>query len=757
MPNRHEITACILCSRNCGLDVQVGSDRFVQIRGDPQHPISEGYLCQKAARLDHYQNHQDRLTQPLRRRASGEFEPIAWETAIEEIAAKLLAIRQRYGGRAFATYGGGGQGNHLGGIYIGGIRCAMRSRFSYTALAQEKTGDFWVNDRLFGRQTCHVTEDIDHSDYVLFIGTNPWQAHGIRNARDTLRTLSKSLSRTMVVIDPRRTETAALADVHLQIRPGTDAFLLAAILAIWVRDDLVNNAFIERHTVGYDALRRDLLKVPIADFVARADVPLDAVGRVARDFASAKSACVRVDLGIQQSLHSTLNSYLEKLLFLLTGNFAKLGGNNLHTLFMPIIGHSDEQDPENWRTTVTGFPGIGKFYPPNALPEEIDTDHPERIRALLVDSANPVLTGADSKAYERAFHRLDLLVVTEVAMTETARLAHYVLPTSSQFEKWEATFFTLDFPKNGFQLRHPIFSPRGNTLPEGEIYRRLLVAMGELPADLPILRQIASLDRKFPKLRLYPLALGFALALRPKLRRHAAFVVAQTLGRTLAPGAEWAGPLWAAAHHYAKRHRRAVRRAGHGADGSNAGEALFAEILRNRSGVVLSVHEYADNWRFIRHADHRIHLEIPELLEQLRLLALEPDASSEFPFILIAGDRRSYNANTIYRDPAWRKTDRVGALHMHPADATELRLAEGRSVECKSAHGSISVRIAYDPGLRRGVLTLPHGYGMRYGDGATETGPAINRLTGASHRDPIAGTPFHKHVPVRLRVVQEKD
>jgi hypothetical protein len=148
------------------------------------------------------------------------------------------------------------------------------SRFVYSSLAQEKTGDFWVNGRLFGHQTCHATEDVEHADYVLFIGTNPYQAHGIPNARDTLRDLQRDPARTMVVVDPRRSETAKQADIHLQIKPGTDAFLMLAMLSLIVREGLHDREFLSQHCQGFAELERELLAVPIADYVHRSELAL---------------------------------------------------------------------------------------------------------------------------------------------------------------------------------------------------------------------------------------------------------------------------------------------------------------------------------------------------------------------------------------------------------------------------------------------------------------------------------------------------
>ncbi len=748
-----EKTACILCSRNCGLTVDVEEGKFTRIRGDDDHPLTHGYICQKAARLEHYQNHDDRLHYPLKRQPDGSYARVSWDTALDEIAAKLLHIRKAHGGDAFAFVGGGGQGNHLGGAYSRQILAAMKSRYAYNALGQEKTGDFWVNGRLFGSQTCHTTEDVEHADYVLFIGTNPFQAHGIPNARDTLREIKKDPNRTMVVIDPRRSETAKQADIHLQLRPGTDAFLMAAILAIIVREGLHDQAFIAKHTTGFKVVEQALLAVPIADYVARADVPLVDVMRVARDFANAKTACVRIDLGIQQTLHTTLNGYLEKLLYLITGNFGIKGGNNLHSFLLPILGHTDERKKKNGKglklTAHHKMHPIAGIYPPNILPDEILHQGEDRVRAVFVDSANPLMTYADTAAYERAFDSLELLVVVDVAMTETARHAHYVLPAASQFEKWEATGFNLEFPVNGFHLRHPLFMPLGESLPEPEIYTRLIEKMGVIAPSYPLLARIARLEPKASAHLGYMGAIGALLVQQSSLIPFAASIVYRTLGKTMKNNGAAAAPLLPLAMQYAATHYHAVRRAGIKGNRLTLGAALFDAIIERRSGTIMSAHEFKDVWSLVANADGRIHLEIPEMLAELDALKTEQSVTGEYPFILMAGERRSYNANQIYRDPKWRKVDPHGAMRMHPDDAAELELSDGAKATCTSQRGSIDVVIEIDDAVRRGMVTLPHGYGMRY-KGSAPIGPELNRLTSSDHCDPLSRTPYHKHVPVAI-------
>ncbi len=721
---------------------------MLRIRGDREHPISEGYLCQKAQRLNYYQNHSDRLTSPLRRREDGSFEEISWETAIEEISAKLVHLRDTFGGRSLAYFGGGGQGNHLGGPYGKALRTAMQTQNYYSALAQEKTGGFWVDGRLYGRQNCHPTEDVENAEVVVFIGTNPWQSHGIRNARQVLKEIHNNPAKKMIVIDPRRTETVEMADLHLQLRPGTDAFLLAALLAVIVREEREAREFLDSRTSGFEAVRLALLEVPIESYARRAGIGIDDVKRAARMMADATSCAVRTDLGIEQTLNSTLNSYLRSLLYLVTGNFARRGGNNLHTALIPLMGHSPEGEKQK-RSSVTDFPFICNLLPPNILPSEILSDHPERTRGLIVDSANPLVTMADTKAYREAFARLDLLVCIDVAMTETAAMAHYVLPASSQFEKWEATFFNLEFPANAFHLRKPLFEPLEGTLPEPEIYARLLVAMGALPSEFPELADAAKKGRMA-----FAVAFQNVLKAKPDLVDYASVVLYRTLGPTLAEGAAAAAFLWATAHQFARKNPEAVRRAGHKGEGPMLGESLFEAILSSRSGVVFSINEYEESWNFIRHDDGLIHLEISEMLAALGALdATEPPAPADYPFVLVAGERRSYNANTIYRDPAWRKKDPEGALKVNPEDAARLGLADGSWARCESKRGEVVVRVEITDSVSRGQVTLPHGYGMKHpnGEGSRlRSGAHINELTSAEDRDPIAGTPFHKFVPVRL-------
>lgn len=760
MSNLHP-TACILCSRNCGLTVETEDRTILRIKGDPAHPFTQGYICQKAARLDFYQNSPDRLTTPLKRQADGTFQPVSWELALTEIAGRLNEIKTHHGGDAFAFAGGGGQGNHLGGAYSRQLLAAMGSYFSYNSLGQEKTGDFWLNGRLFGKQNCHTTEDVEHADYVLFIGCNPYQAHGIPNARDTLKHIRKDPNRTMVVIDPRRTETAEMADVFIQLKPGTDAWLMSAMLGVIVQEGLMDQDFLQAHTHGYREVLETFRQVPVDDYARVADVPSDIVRQVARGFAQAKRGCVRIDLGIQQTLNTTLNGYLEKMLYLVCGHFGKQGTNNLHTMLLPILGNTDERrqlkGKKLKRTAHHGMMPIAGIYPPNILPDEILKAGDKRVRAVFVDSANPVLTWANSQAFNTAFSVLDLLVVVDVAFTETAALAHYVLPASSQLEKWECTGFNLEFPVNGFHLRKPVFKPLGDTLPEPEIYTRLLEKMGVVGA-YPWLKRIASHQPKAARYLPYFAAFVGLLARKPKLFPYAASILYRTLGPSLKTdeghNPDVAGFLLPLCMDYARQHEKAVRRAGLKGNKLTLGIALFERLINSPHGAVMSQHDYSEVWKLVANRDQKIKLAIPEMLEALQELSAAPATSAQYPFVLMAGERRTYNANQIYRNPEWRKVDKEGFLRLHPQDAEKLGVMKGNRLTVKSATGELEAVVETDDTVRPGVCTLPHGYGQRFLGGPAQ-GPALNTLSASDWCEPFSKTPYHKLIPVRLETTKE--
>ncbi len=752
---RWQKTACILCSLNCGIEVQVGGAggrHLVKIKGDRDHPVSRGYLCEKAQRLDFYQTAGDRLDAPLRRRPDGTFEAIDWDTAIREVAARFMDVKARWGGDKILYYGGGGQGNHLGGAYGSATLAAVGNRYRSNALAQEKTGEFWVNGRMIGAGT---HGDFDHCEVAVFIGKNPWQSHGFARARATINEMVKDPARSIVVIDPRRSETAAKADFHLAIKPGTDAWCLAALVAILVQEDLVRRAWVAEHTTGFPEIEPRFRAIDVRAYAAACGVDEDLLRRAARRIAGAESVSVYEDLGMQMSVHSTLGSWIERLIWLLTGHFGRKGTNYAPLPLVALTGASKAErrgtpDERPKVSPVVGAKIITGLIPCNVMAEEILADHPNRYRAMLVESGNPLHSVADSQKLREALRALELLVVIDVALSETAREAHYVLPASSQFEKCEATYFNLEFPRNAFHLRHPVIAPLPGALAEPEIHARLIEAMGELTdADYAPLRAAAAEGRMA-----FAGAFLEAMATNPRATKYAPILLYRTLGPTLPDGLAGAVVFWAFAHQFVQKNPVAAARAGFDSDPFTAGEKLFEAILASRTAVVFSDEEYDASWSRVRMPDHRINLAIPELYGELDSLAAGPrPRDGEFPLILSAGERRSDTTNTIIRNPASLAKERAGTLRMSPADAGRVGVADGDIVRVRTRRGSAEVPVEVTDMMQAGHVSLPNGEGTDYlprDGGGPRIGVPPNELTGSAERDFLAGTPWHKHVPARV-------
>ncbi len=749
-PSAWKSTACILCECNCGIEVQLGGPdgrRLLRVRGDDAHPISQGYACEKPSRLDLYQNGPHRLTKPLRRRADGSFEEIDWDTVIREVAARFAAVRDAYGGESIFYYGGGGQGNHLPGAYANATRGALGSVHRSNALAQEKTGEFWVAAKMLGGL---ARSDFEHAEVAIFLGKNPWFSHSLPRARVTLKEIANDPERCMIVIDPRRSETAEIADVHLPVKPGTDAFLLAAWIGVLVQEDLIARDWLAAHADGLDEVLPHFEHVPVAEYSAKCGLSEALVRKTARRIAAAKSVAVFEDLGVQMNRHSTLVSYLNRLLILLTGNFGKPGTAYRPTAVVPLAG----SNTDGRRTPVTGARVIGGLTPCNVIPEEILTDHPKRFRAMLVETANPAHSLADGRRMREALAALELVVVIDVAFTETARLAHYVLPVASQFEKAEATFFNFEFPRNYFHLRQALMEPLPGLFSEAELHTRLVDALGALPHDaVDALRAAWQTGRR--EFRASFLAL---LGANPRLLAVAPVVLFRAIGDLLPKGFAEGAAVWALCQIVAQRQTQPLARAGFGGEPGEAGDALFDALLASKSAVVFSVDEWEESFARINTPNRRLQLALPDLFDELDSLASEPapGSSVEFPFVLSAGERRSFTANTIIRNPDWRRKDRAGALRIHPDDAKRVGVDDGARVRITTQGGSAEVPIEISDRMQPGHVSLPNGLGLDFpgANGASvTTGVAPNELTRSEDRDWFAGTPWHKHTPARVEAL----
>ncbi len=740
-------TGCVLCAQNCGLEVEVQNKRIVKVRGDKDNPRSKGYACRKGMSIAFHQHHKDRLKHPLKRVGTG-FERISWEQAIDEIAAKLKEIISKNGPRSYAYMGGGGQGCHFEAASGVTLMKALGSKYHYNAIGQELSGEFWACGRATGKQFKYAIPDEHNCEMLVCIGWNGMVSHQIPRAPLFLREFAKDPQKLLVVIDPRKTETAEIAHIHLAIKPGTDALLTKAMIAIVINEGWIDEEYIRDHVSGYDKIKSWFAGFDANAAVEYCELDYEQVREVCRQL-NLRKACYHPDLGVYMNRHSTLVSYLQIILFAITGNFCVPGGNIIPGVLMPIVSHSDERDPKTWRTQKTGYPALAGVFPPNVMPEEIMSGRPDRLRAVMCCQTNPLRSYADTTAYEQAFSQLELLVVCELAMTETAKFAHYVLPAKSGYESWDGTFFAWTWPDIYFQMRRPVVEAEGEGLEIGEIHMRIADKLNLIPEIPDNLYAAAKGDRRKFGEELMAFGMSNPLALK-----NMPFIVAKTLGKEMGSGN--LANLWALLMAASGEFKKCAVRAGF-KRGINLGEDVFKAILDHPEGLWIGKSNPDDNFSELSTPDKKINIYAPEMEHWVSEIdpererkALEPDP--EFPFILSCGRHIPYNANTLMRDPAWNEGKRACTCIMNPADAGRLGLKDNDMVRVTTKAGSVEIELEVTDQTCKRYVVIPHGFGLEY-QGKTY-GANANRLASSDNRDRFAGTPYHRHIPCRVEAVR---
>jgi anaerobic selenocysteine-containing dehydrogenase len=749
-------TVCVLCSHNCGIRIDVKGGRITAVRADERNPITNGYICNKAMSVPFYVRHGQRVEHPQRRRADGGFERISWQTAIAEIAAKLTAIRDRHSPRAIGLIGIGGQGNHMDAPYGLGFLRALGSKRWFNAFAQEKTQHNLMDQWMFDASPAtFLHADMAHARFLLVLGTNPRISNRGHNPTDSFKRFVEDPARTMVVVDPRETETTRGAKRHLRVRPGTDGYLLLGMAAAIVKNELVDYELVRARTVGFETLREVLAAVDVDEMARRCGVDTSALVDTATQMAQAESAAIFYDLGVEQAPFSTLIAYLIRVLVTLTGNLGRHGGNIfMETLLPPVKDPSRKREPE--RALVSGIPAIaalGNFamFSPTLVPEEVLTDHPQRLRALIVEGSNPLLSYSDTARWREARERLDLLVVIEPAMTETAAIADYVLPVPVGYEKWEFANFPKGYPEIFVQVRPPAVPAPGEALPEPEIYARLGEAMnlfGEPPAELTELAP-AALE---PEGAAAYLATAQRLAASdPRIAKERVLFWSY---RVLAPylPAPSLAAIWLQSHLNAMLRSDSVLRtvgdAWRDRTPFEVGTELFRRILAHPEGVEIARVDPERNFESnVGFDDGRVRLSPEAMIDEMRRAAATPPANDpDYPFVLAAGLRTRWTANTIHRDPKWRKGRGPHcALNLSTADAKRLGITEGELLRVSTRRGALTMPAQIDAKLMPGHVWMPNGFGAVVADGSTD-GANQNELTDAADRDPFTGIPHHRCV-----------
>jgi anaerobic selenocysteine-containing dehydrogenase len=597
-----------------------------------------------------------------------------------------------------------------------------------------------------------------------------------------LREFASNPDKLLAVIDPRKSETAKIANLHIALRPGTDALLVKAMIAIILKEKWEKRDYLASACIGFEKIEPWFTSFDIPSALSVCEVSYDEVHALCRELAT-RRWCFHADLGTLMNRHSTVVSYLHMLLAAVCGRLCVAGGDVIPGTVMPIGANSDERDPKTWRTVATNFPAIMGTFPPNVLPEEILSGRDDRPRAVIVSGANPLRSYADTTAYEEAFGKLDLLVTMEIAMTETAALSHYVLPARSGYESWDSTFFAWNYPDVFFHMRPPVVKAEGERLECGQIYTRLARGIGIVPEIPAFLNEAAEKD-----IYSFTLALFAFMRKNPKAMKVMPFVLAETLGRRddsankaalwglllSMPGAARrnaarAGLPSPSAWSILARPGRVARAVGAAVRyGSVAplmalhpnilqSEMIYNQLLEHPEGIWIGRLDPEANMKELRTQDRKIHLHIPEMEEPLKAIAPESERAaltpdSQYPFILNAGRHTRNVANTLMRDPAWLKGKRGCTLAIHPDDAAALGIGDGETVRVTTQAGTAQIGAELSADVRKGQVLIPHGFGLVHR--GTAYGVNVNYLTKNTHRDFLAATPLHRYVPCRVERIE---
>jgi formate dehydrogenase len=709
-PRVTRYTNCGICLSACGMEVDIAGGRIVAVRGDKSHPLSRGFLCVKGKSLAGYRDDRLRVTSPYAR-SGDSWKRISWDRAYGEIADRLHGVIDRYGPGSLALYYGAG--NPLSSINFQsamGFLRALGSDRLYNVLTLEFTNRYYVMEKMYGKQYRVSQPDLDNTEYLLLFGSNPLASLDHPGITSTIKGLGVRGAK-LVVVDPRRTETAKLAAVHVGIRPGTDLFMLQAMLHHIIRNGLQDKAWLAEKTAHHRFFEDFEFTTP-REAESICGVPASQIERIAEEFAAANSACAVCKLGIFTSPNSTLTYWLVEALNSLTGNVDRRGG----LVFNPGVFNIDTllwlgTMGKRPRSYFGGHPYLTGSYPASELPREIMTENANRVRALIVDAGNPSLVFPNSKRTEQALERLDLLVSIDIYMNETAQKADYFLPAAHFFEKEDLYITFPDHQPYPFAQWTPkILEPPGDARAEWEIFRDLSGILG-----LPVIGNPA-VDWLFKA--------GEFLSRWSKDPGRFSFNPRNYLRvLSLGLGGFSFSRLLASPH------------------GLKAADIVFGEALK-RFGLIDVAPE--------------------EFVRQLRRAAAPVLATEDLPLTLITGERTLESKCTNLRGIDSLVAKQHGNfLRMHPDDAAACSAGDGEPVVVSTRNGSVTIELKVAPDIRKGVVSMASGWGRRLFHPESEDiayqGANANELTDDLNLDPIVGMPIYNAIPCAVRGLRHED
>ena len=715
--------ACTLCEASCGLKFEVESDRIVSVRPDDDDVLSQGYACPKGIASADVHHDPDRLRQPLIRHADGSFKPATWEEALALVGERLTALRAAHGADAIAVYIGNPIVHNHGALMLrAGFLRAIGSRNCMSAGSQDTSPRFATSWYLYGSSLSVPIPDVDRTHYLLVVGANPVVSNGsflsAPNMRGRLRDIRARGGR-VVVVDPRRSETARDADEHVAIRPGADAMLLLAMVQVLAAQGRIDRAALARATTGWEAVEAELGHFTPARVAAHVGVDAATIEHLALEFAAAPSSVAYSRVGVCNNAFGTLATYATDLLNIAAGRLGAEGGALFASPAIDVVelvrmmggdGH------DRWRSRVRDLPETLGDLPASVLAEEIETPGKGQVKALVSFAGNPVLSTPNGRRLSAALAQLDFMVAIDIYVNETTRHAHVILPPAwSLAEEHVDVMFANFFARNVARWSPAVFERGPDERADWEILLEIAERLGGGATGRPFVDRLFRLGKR--------VGLGWtpermaALALRSG--RH---------GDRFLP---WGRGLT----------RRQLEAAPHGID-----------LGPLETGAA----------RRIFHADCRVHLDAKPLLAALRDLARETAQSPPADELLLIGRREIRTNNSWMHNVRAMVAGRERCtLLVHPDDARRAGVADGELalLESRVHRGAVAVHVSDE--MRPGVVSLPHGWG--HADAApwqrvasSRPGVSANDWTDDQLVESVVGQSVLNGVPVRLNRMAEQ-
>lgn len=717
MPSTHH-TTCNLCEAMCGLSITVEDNRVTSLRGDSEDSFSAGHICPKAFALRETYDDPSRLRKPMRRTTSG-FVEMDWEEAFDEVARNLLHIRERDGRHAIGIYAGNPMVHNLHALlgYAGFTR-ALGTRNRFDANSQDANPRLLTSLLLYGENTTIPVPDVDRTSYMLMFGANPAASGGslmtLGDVKNRLRGITERGGK-LVLIDPRRSESAAWASEHHFIRPGADAALLLSILHVLCQEQRVRFAEIRKVAVGaerIESLVKDFPPTAVADATG---IAAETIVRIAREFAAAPRAVAYGRVGTCQQEFGTVTNWLIDVLNLFTGNLDREGGSmfpspafDLGSVGRKVTGQSYAR----WRSRVRSLPEVAGNLPAAALAEEIDTAGPGQIRALVCMLGNPVMSVPNSVRLDRALGSLEFMVSLDYYINETSRHAHIILPGRHALERshYDLVFHSLQV-RNTAKYSLPVLQPAPDSRTDFDILYELSMRLGGLRTGLPLVDRALQLGHRVG-LRITP---EHILDLMLRTGRY---------GDRFLPG----------------RHGLSLQKlkdAPHGVDLGPLRPCLSERIQTKDRMIQIAPQVLIDDVARVK----------TWLMQQ---------KSSDRGLVLIGRRQLRTNNSWMHNCPSLVKGPDRSMLIMNPHDASAQGLQAGQRVQVDTRVGSITVTLAVSDEVMPGVVSLPHGFGHQQVQDTLPVagslkGANVNLITDDHFLDPLSGTASLNGVPVRVR------